>query len=151
KHKNRVGTSERWGEVVEPYLSYQWFLKLQASAGRAAALAESAELEIVPKEFHKQFLRWMEDLHDWCVSRQLWWGHQIPAYHCQDCAKITVAVESPKKCTQCGSSRLEQDRDVLDTWFSSGLWPMSTLGWPDKDSSDYKKFFPTQVLETGFD
>ncbi len=151
KHNNRVGTSERWGEVVEPYLSYQWFLKLQGAAQRAADHAVSGELEIVPREFHNQFLRWMEDLHDWCISRQLWWGHQIPAYHCQGCGNIEVKVVAPKKCAKCSSEKIAQDKDVLDTWFSSGLWPMSTLGWPNKEASDYKKFFPTQVLETGFD
>jgi valyl-tRNA synthetase len=151
KHVNRVGTSERWEEIVEPYLSYQWFLKLQGASQRAAASATSGELEIVPREFHNQFLRWMEDLHDWCISRQLWWGHQIPAYHCERCSHIEVVAEKPAKCAKCGSTQLKQDSDVLDTWFSSGLWPMTTLGWPNKNDPDYKKFFPTQVLETGFD
>ena len=151
KHVNRIGTSERWGDVVEPYLSFQWFLKLQGAAKRAAASAQSGELEIVPREFHNQFLRWMDDLHDWCISRQLWWGQQIPAYHCVKCSNIDVLSEKPNACSKCGSKDLKQDSDVLDTWFSSGLWPMSTLGWPDKSSADYKKYFPTNVLETGFD
>jgi valyl-tRNA synthetase len=150
KHQNRIGTSEKWGEVVEPYLSYQWFLKMDGMAAKAKKAVESGKIEIVPHEFHNQFMRWMEGIHDWCISRQLWWGQQIPAYHCTKCAHIEVADTAPAQCAKCGGS-VKQDDDVLDTWFSSGIWPISTLGWPDPQAKDLKTFFPTSILETGFD
>ncbi len=151
KHKLRLGTSERWKDVVEPYLSYQWFMKMDGCAKRAGESVTSGEIKIVPAEFEKQFMRWMEDIHDWCISRQLWWGQQIPAYHCAKCAHVEVAESAPAACSKCGHAKLEQDADVLDTWFSSGLWPFSTMGWPDTNSSDFKKFYPNAVMETGFD
>jgi valyl-tRNA synthetase len=148
EHQNRVGISERWGDVVEPYLSYQWFLKMDGMARKAVRAVESGKIEIVPHEFHNQFMRWMENIHDWCISRQLWWGHRIPAYHCKKTGKIVVQEEAPKNSD---GHEWVQDPDVLDTWFSSGIWPLSTLGWPNTESQDLKKFFPTTVLETGFD
>jgi len=148
EHNNRVGTSERWGEVVEPYLSHQWFLKMDGMAARAKKFVEDGEIEILPKEFHNQFLRWMENIHDWCISRQLWWGQQIPAYHCKKTGEIVVALEAPKNDDK---HEWERDPDVLDTWFSSGIWPLTTLGWPEEGAKDLAKFYPTSVLETGFD
>jgi valyl-tRNA synthetase len=151
KHKLRLGLSERWGDVVEPYLSTQWYLKMSGMAKRALDAARDNEIEIVPEEFKNQWNRWLENIHDWCVSRQLWWGQQIPAYHCKKCLHVQVSEQRVTVCNQCHSSEVVQDSDVLDTWFSSGLWPFSTLGWPDKNSADFKKFYPTQVMETGFD
>jgi len=150
KHKNRVGVSERWGDVVEPYLSHQWFLKMKDMGLAAQKTVENGELQILPTEFRSQFLRWMENIHDWCISRQLWWGQQIPAFHCQKCSHIEVAIKAPSSCSKCGAG-LVQDEDVLDTWFSSALWPFSTVGWPNTDSKDFKKFYPATCLETGFD
>ena len=147
-HQNRVGTSERGGEIVEPYLSYQWFMKMDTMAARAKKYVEDGDIEILPKEFHNQFLRWMENCHDWCISRQLWWGQQIPAYHCQKTGEMIVSEETPKNDDK---HEWVQDSDVLDTWFSSGIWPLTTLGWPKEDAIDLNKFFPTTVLETGFD
>ena len=148
-HKNRVGISDRHGDVVEPHLSTQWYVRMETMAARAKAAVDSGELEIVPKEFSNQFLRWMENIQDWCISRQLWWGQQIPAYHGTKTGKVIVAREAPKESEHGESFR--RDADVLDTWFSSGLWPFSTMGWPDESAPDFKKFFPGNVLETGFD
>jgi valyl-tRNA synthetase len=148
EHQNRIGTSERWGDVVEPYLSHQWFLKMDGMAAKSKAAVEAGKIEFVPREFHNQFMRWMENIHDWCISRQLWWGHRIPAYHCKKSGKIVVSETAPANTAE---HEWEQDSDVLDTWFSSGIWPLSTLGWPQADAVDMKKFYPTQVLETGFD
>lgn len=148
-HKNRVGISERHGEVVEPYLSTQWYVRMTGMADAAKAAVESGELEIVPKEFSNQFLRWMENIQDWCISRQLWWGQQIPAYYGSKTGKVVVS-KTPPNPEEHGES-FKRDADVLDTWFSSGLWPFSTLGWPNESSPDFKKFFPGNVLETGFD
>ena len=147
-HVNRVGTSERWGEVVEPYMSFQWFLKMDGMAKKAAAAVDSKRIEIVPHEFHNQFMRWMENIHDWCISRQLWWGQQIPAYHCRKTGQMVVSTTAP---AASADHEWVQDPDVLDTWFSSGLWPLTTLGWPNANATDLKKFYPTSVLETGFD
>ncbi|MBP7843395.1 MAG: valine--tRNA ligase [Proteobacteria bacterium] len=151
KYKTRIGKSERWGDVVEPYLSDQWFCKMDSMAQNVHKAALEGEIEFVPNEFHNQFQRWMENIRDWCISRQLWWGQQIPAYYCTQCNHMHVSVNAPKKCEKCSHSELTQDSDVLDTWFSSGLWPFSTLGWPNTDHPDYKNFYPTSVLETGFD
>lgn len=151
QHKNRIGLSERGGEVIEPMLSPQWYVKVDGMAKRSLDVVANGQVDIIPSEFKNQYNRWMEGIHDWCVSRQLWWGQQIPAYHCQGCGHVEVAVQTPKACSKCGSPKFEQDPDVLDTWFSSGLWPFSTLGWPDVNNNDFKKFYPTQVLETGFD
>lgn len=151
KHKMRLGFSERWGDVVEPFLSTQWYLKMGEMGQRALGVVQNGSLEIIPEEFKNQYLRWLEGLKDWCVSRQLWWGQQIPAFHCQKCANFEVCESEPQKnCAKCGQKSWQQDTDVLDTWFSSGLWPFSTLGWPDK-TEDLKKFYPNSVLETGFD
>jgi valyl-tRNA synthetase len=147
-HVNRVGTSERWGEIVEPYLSHQWFLKMDGMAARAAEAVRAKRIEIVPHEFHNQFMRWMENIHDWCISRQLWWGQQIPAYHCRKTGEVVVSETPPPASPK---HDWVQDPDVLDTWFSSGLWPLTTLGWPNVKAEDLRKFYPTSVLETGFD
>jgi valyl-tRNA synthetase len=149
KHKNRIGISERGNVPVEPYLSYQWFCKMDGMAKAVVEDLQEEEFRFVPHEFHNQFMRWMENIRDWCVSRQLWWGHAIPAYHCSKCAHVEVSETVVVKCPKC-SATMTADTDVLDTWFSSALWPFSTLGWPEK-TQDMKEFYPTQVLETGFD
>jgi valyl-tRNA synthetase len=151
KHKTRVGLSERHQEIVEPFLSIQWYCKMEGMAQKAADSVAAGRTEFTPNEFKNQFMRWMENIHDWCISRQLWWGQQIPAWHCSGCAHIMVAEVAPTQCQRCSSAQLKQDSDVLDTWFSSALWPFSTLGWPDTKASDLKDYYPTQVLETGFD
>ncbi|MFR8039719.1 MAG: valine--tRNA ligase [Anaerovoracaceae bacterium] len=145
-----VGECYRCGTVVEPMLSDQWFVKMEELAKPAIEAAKSGKLEHVPDRFEKIYLHWLEEIRDWCISRQLWWGHRIPAYYCQDCGELMVAEEAPEKCTKCGSSNIKQDEDVLDTWFSSALWPFSTLGWPD-ETEDLKYFYPTDVLVTGYD
>lgn len=151
KHKNRVGLSERWKDVVEPYLSQQWYVKMEGMGAKALLAVQSGRLKIVPHEFHNQFLRWMEGIKDWCVSRQLWWGQQIPAFHCDKCQHIEVAHQAPKECPKCRGQEFTQDQDVFDTWFSSGLWPFSTMGWPNENAEDFRKYYPGSVLETGFD
>ncbi|TLS53520.1 valine--tRNA ligase [Paenibacillus antri] len=152
EHMHQVGHSERSGAVVEPYLSTQWFVRMQPLAERAIAQQKSGEgVNFVPDRFEKTYLNWIENIRDWCISRQLWWGHRIPAWYCKDCGEPTVASHDPSACSHCGGTKLEQDDDVLDTWFSSGLWPFSTLGWPDKDAPDFKKYYPTDVLVTGYD
>jgi valyl-tRNA synthetase len=145
-----VGRCERTKDIVEPLISTQWFVKIKPLAEKAIAVVESGEIVFIPENWTKVYYEWMYNIRDWCISRQLWWGHRIPAWHCRDCAEIIVAREEPKTCSRCGSSRLEQDPDVLDTWFSSGLWPFSTLGWPDK-TADLRAFYPTSLLITGFD
>lgn len=145
-----VGECYRCGTVVEPMLSDQWFVKMEELARPAIEAAEKGDLIHVPERFEKIYLHWLEEIRDWCISRQLWWGHRIPAYYCQDCGRVIVAEEAVTKCPDCGSSRIEQDEDVLDTWFSSALWPFSTLGWPD-ETEDLKYFYPTDVLVTGYD
>jgi len=145
-----VGGCYRCGTVVEPMLSDQWFVKMEDLAKPAIEAAKNGELEHVPERFEKIYLHWLEEIRDWCISRQLWWGHRIPAYYCQDCGEIVVAATTPEKCTKCGSANLKQDEDVLDTWFSSALWPFSTLGWPE-ETEDLKYFYPTDVLVTGYD
>ncbi len=136
--------------MVEPLISTQWFMKMKPLAEKAIRVVESGESSSSPKTGPKIYFEWMYNIRDWCISRQLWWGHRIPAWHCRGCAEIVVAREEPKTCSRCGSSRLEQDPDVLDTWFSSGLWPFSTLGWPD-ETADLRAFYPTSLLITGFD
>jgi len=145
-----VGGCYRCGTVVEPMLSDQWFVKMEDLAKPAIEAAKNGDLEHVPERFEKIYLHWLEEIRDWCISRQLWWGHRIPAYYCQDCGEIVVAATTPEKCTKCGSANLKQDEDVLDTWFSSALWPFSTLGWPE-ETEDLKYFYPTDVLVTGYD
>ena len=150
-HEHNVGHCQRCNETIEPLLSEQWFVKMPDIAQRPIESVENGELSFIPERWTKIYLDWMENVRDWCISRQLWWGHQIPAYYCDDCGEMIVAVETPEKCTKCENSRITQDTDVLDTWFSSALWPFSTMGWPDTESPDFKKFYPTSTLVTGFD
>ena len=145
-----VGECYRCHSAVEPMISNQWFVKMEELAKPAADVVRSGELKLVPERFSKIYLHWLDDIRDWCISRQLWWGHRIPAYYCDDCGEITVAEEAPHTCPKCGSSKLHQDEDVLDTWFSSALWPFSTLGWPE-ENEDLKSFYPTSTLVTGYD
>jgi valyl-tRNA synthetase len=145
-----VPRSQRGGEIVEPMVSTQWFVRIQSMADAGLAAVRKGQVRIVPERFTKVYYNWLENIEDWCISRQLWWGHRIPVWYCQECSEVIVAREDPTACTKCGSARLEQDPDVLDTWFSSGLWPFSTLGWPE-ETPDYKYFYPTSVLETGYD
>ena len=150
-HVHQVGHSERSGAVVEPYLSTQWFVKMKPLAERAIEAQKSGKgVNFVPDRFEKTYLHWIENVRDWCISRQLWWGHRIPAWYCEDCGHIHVAEEDATACASCGSSHLKQDEDVLDTWFSSALWPFSTLGWPEQ-TEDLKRYYPTNVLVTGYD
>jgi len=152
EHVHQVGHSERSGAVIEPYLSTQWFVKMKPLAERAIKAQKSGSgVNFVPDRFEKIYLHWIENVRDWCISRQLWWGHRIPAWHCDDCGGVTVARQDATTCSHCGSANVRQDNDVLDTWFSSALWPFSTLGWPDADSEDMKRFYPTDVLVTGYD
>ncbi|MDQ7057007.1 MAG: valine--tRNA ligase [Ghiorsea sp.] len=151
-HTHKVGRGDRSHAVIEPYLTDQWYVAIQDLADPAIALVEDGDVSFVPEHWQKTYFEWMRNINDWCISRQLWWGHQIPAWYCADCEHITVDRDTPSKCAGCGSSNIKQDEDVLDTWFSSGLWPFSTLGWDGKtDSEDMAKFYPTNVLVTGFD
>ena len=145
-----VPRSQRGGEIVEPLVSTQWFVKMDSLAEMAAESVRKGEVTFVPERFTKVFLNWMDNIEDWCISRQLWWGHRIPVWYCQDCHEVIVAREEPTVCPKCGSADLKQDPDVLDTWFSSGLWPFSVFGWPD-ETPDYRYFYPTSVMETGYD
>ena len=149
-YSHNVGTCYRCHNDVEPIISAQWFVKMAPLAKEAIRVVEEGETKFVPDRFSKTYLNWMENVHDWCISRQLWWGHQIPAWTCQDCGHITVSREDACKCEKCGSTRIERDPDVLDTWFSSALWPFETLGWPEK-TADLDYFYPTDVLVTGYD
>lgn len=149
-HKHNVGTCYRCNSVIEPMISKQWFLAMKDIAQPAIKVVKSKLIEFIPNRFVKTYLNWMENIRDWCISRQLWWGHRIPAYYCQDCGEIMVAKEEPKQCKKCKSTNIKQDEDVLDTWFSSALWPFSTLGYPEK-TKDLEYFFPTNVLVTGYD
>ncbi|MEN6531262.1 MAG: valine--tRNA ligase, partial [Anaerolineaceae bacterium] len=145
-----VPRSQRGGEIVEPLVSTQWFVKMDSLAAMAADSVRKGEITFVPDRFTKVFLNWMDNIQDWCISRQLWWGHRIPVWYCQDCHEVIVAREDPSVCPKCGSHNLQQDPDVLDTWFSSGLWPFSVFGWPE-ETPDLRYFYPTSVLETGYD
>ncbi|MBQ9859644.1 MAG: valine--tRNA ligase [Clostridia bacterium] len=148
--KHDVGTCYRCHQVIEPMVSKQWFVKMEPLAGPAIEAVEKGEITFVPERFTKNYLNWMRATRDWCISRQLWWGHRIPAFYCDDCGETVVAKEAPAVCPKCGSVHLTQDSDTLDTWFSSALWPFSTLGWPDKtEELDY--FYPTDTLVTGYD
>lgn len=149
-HKNNVGHCYRCSTVVEPRVSFQWFVKMQPLADPAIEAVHNGDVEFVPERFDKIYFNWMDNIKDWCISRQLWWGHRIPAYHCQTCGEIIVAREMPDSCTKCGGTRFIQDPDTLDTWFSSALWPFSTLGWPEI-TPELKYFYPTSVLVTGYD
>ncbi len=145
-----VGECYRCHSAVEPMISDQWFVKMKELAKPAADVVKSGELKLVPERFSKIYLHWLDDIRDWCISRQLWWGHRIPAYYCDECGEVIVAEEAPHVCPKCGSAKLHQDEDVLDTWFSSALWPFSTLGWPE-ENEDLKYYYPTSVLVTGYD
>ncbi|HSE48395.1 MAG TPA: valine--tRNA ligase [Terriglobales bacterium] len=149
-HPMAVGKCDRCKTIVEPRLSTQWFVKVAPLAEKAIEVVMRGEITFVPENYAKTYFEWMRNIHDWCISRQLWWGHRIPAWHCRDCKHITVARTEPKQCAKCQSWKLEQDTDVLDTWFSSGLLPFTTLGWPDK-TRDAEVFYPTSLLITGFD
>ncbi|MBN1285461.1 MAG: valine--tRNA ligase [Anaerolineae bacterium] len=149
-YTHSVPVAQRGGELIEPMVSTQWFVKIKPLAERAVEAVRDGRIKIVPEHFEKVYFNWLENIEDWCISRQLWWGHRIPAWHCADCGEITVLREDPTTCAHCGSARLEQDPDVLDTWFSSGLWPFSTLGWPD-ETPDLKRYYPTSIMETGYD
>ncbi|MCB5223606.1 MAG: valine--tRNA ligase [Candidatus Cloacimonadaceae bacterium] len=146
KHEHAVGHCYRCHTIIEPYLSDQWFVKMKPLAKRAIEVVENGEVRFQPERWTKVYMHWMNNIRDWCISRQIWWGHRIPAFYCEDCEKMVVAVEKPEKCADCGG-KIRQDEDVLDTWFSSWLWPFSTMGWPD-ETEDLKRFLPTQVLIT---
>ena len=149
-HSHNVGTHDRCKTTVEPMVKQQWFVRMDEMAKPAIAALKNGDLKFVPESFGKTYLHWLEGIRDWCISRQLWWGHRIPAYYCQECGEITVAKSMPEKCPKCGCTHLKQDEDTLDTWFSSALWPFSTLGWPEK-TKELEYFYPTDVLVTGYD
>ena len=150
-YSHNVGTCYRCSTTVEPRVSKQWFVSMKPLAGPAIDAVKNGETKFVPKRFEKVYFHWLENIRDWCISRQLWWGHRIPAWYCDDCDEITVARTAPDKCSKCGSTHIHQDPDTLDTWFSSALWPFSTLGWPNTDSEDFKRYYPTNTLVTGYD
>lgn len=145
-----VGHCYRCQTIIEPYLSKQWFVKIKPLAEEAVKAVQSGDIRFVPQSWEKTYFEWMRNIRDWCISRQLWWGHRIPAYYCGDCGHISVEIDTPSTCAKCGGANIAQDEDVLDTWFSSGLWPFSTLGWP-KQTPELKKYYPTNVLVTAFD
>ena len=149
-HNHNVGSCYRCKTVVEPRLSDQWFVKMDELAKPAIDILKKKDLQFVPDKFDKTYLQWLENIRDWCISRQLWWGHQIPAYYCQECGEVVVAKEMPTACPKCGHTHFKQDEDVLDTWFSSALWPFSTLGWPH-NTEELNYYYPTSVLVTGYD
>ena len=149
-HEHNVGTHDRCHTTVEPMVKKQWFVKMNEMAKPAIEAVKNGDLRFVPGHFDRTYLHWLENIRDWCISRQLWWGHRIPAYYCDDCGEIVVAKETPSVCPKCGCTHFTQDEDTLDTWFSSALWPFSTLGWPDK-TEDLDYFYPTNVLVTGYD
>ncbi len=150
EHVHNVGTHDRCHTTVEPMVKPQWFVKMDEMAKPAIEAIHSGRLKFVPENYAKTYLHWLENIRDWCISRQLWWGHRIPAYYCADCGEMIVAKEAPEKCPKCGGTHLTQDEDTLDTWFSSALWPFSTLGWPE-ETEELKYFYPTDVLVTGYD
>ena len=150
EHVHNVGTHDRCKTTVEPMIKPQWFVKMEEMAKPAIDALQSGRLKFVPESFGKTYMHWLEGIRDWCISRQLWWGHRIPAYYCEECGEMVVSRDMPEKCPKCGCSHIKQDEDTLDTWFSSALWPFSTLGWPNKtEELDY--FYPTDVLVTGYD
>ena len=149
-YSHNVGKCYRCHNTIEPHISDQWFVKMEELAKPAIEAVRNKEIRFIPEKYEKTYFNWMENIRDWCISRQLWWGHRIPAYYCEDCNEIMVASKAPEKCTKCGSTHLHQDEDTLDTWFSSALWPFSTLGWP-KMTEDLKYFYPTSTLVTGYD
>jgi valyl-tRNA synthetase len=149
-YRTTIPRSQRGGEIVEPMISEQWFVKMESLANAGLDAVRDGRIKIVPERFEKTYFNWLENIKDWCISRQLWWGHRIPVWYCDDCQHMTVTREDPKDCEACGSIKIHQDEDVLDTWFSSGLWPFSTLGWPQQ-TADLKYFYPTSYMETGYD
>ena len=149
-YSHNVGTCYRCGTTIEPKVSKQWFVSMKPLAGPAIDAVKNGETKFVPKRYEKTYFHWLENIRDWCISRQLWWGHRIPAWYCDDCGEITVSRTTPEKCCKCGSTHIHQDPDTLDTWFSSALWPFSTMGWPD-ETADFKKYYPTDTLVTVFD
>jgi valyl-tRNA synthetase len=151
EYTHNVGKCERCKNTIEPKISEQWFVKMKELAEPAIEAVKNDSIKFVPKRYEKTYFNWMENIQDWCISRQLWWGHRIPAYYCEECGHINVAKTKPEKCEKCGCTKLNQDEDTLDTWFSSALWPFSTLGWPNKDAEDLQDFYPTNVLVTGYD
>ena len=150
-YTHNVAKCERCKNTIEPKISEQWFVSMKEMGKRAADSVRNGEMRFVPQRYEKQYFNWLDNIQDWCISRQLWWGHRIPAYYCDECGHINVSKAMPEKCEKCGSKHLTQDEDTLDTWFSSALWPFSTLGWPNEDAEDFKDFYPTQTLVTGFD
>ncbi len=149
-YSHAVGHCQRCSTLVEPMVSMQWYVKIEPLAKPALDVVNNGTITIIPERFSRVYTNWMENIKDWCISRQLWWGHRIPVWYCRDCGEIMVEIDDPTACTKCGSKHIEQDPDTLDTWFSSGLWPHSTLGWPD-DTADYEYFYPTSVMETAYD
>ncbi len=149
-YKINVPRSQRGGEIVEPMVSTQWFISIQPLAEAALEAVRNGKINFVPEHFTKVYFNWLENIQDWCISRQLWWGHRIPVWYCKDCGELTVSRIDPTNCAHCNSTKVDQDPDVLDTWFSSGLWPFSTLGWP-QDTPDMRYFYPTTMMETGYD
>ena len=150
-YTHNVGKCYRCHSTIEPRISEQWFVAMKDLAKRAADAVRNDEVKFVPKRYEKMYFNWLDNIQDWCISRQLWWGHRIPVYYCEECGHINVAKQMPEKCEKCRATKLKQDEDSLDTWFSSALWPFSTLGWPNTESEDYKTFYPTNVLVTGYD
>ncbi|MCX7974738.1 MAG: valine--tRNA ligase [Candidatus Aminicenantes bacterium] len=149
-YRHNVGHCYRCQTIIEPYLSWQWFVRMKPLAEPAIKVVEEGQIIFIPSNWAKTYFDWMHRIHDWCISRQLWWGHRIPAWYCQDCGEINVSLDEPKKCQRCQNSNLKQDEDILDTWFSSALWPFVTLGWPE-ETPDFKIFYPTDLMATGFD
>jgi len=150
-HEHAVGHCYRCETIVEPWLSEQWFVRMKKLAEPAIKAVKEGQVQFVPDKWEKVYFEWMNNIRDWCISRQIWWGHRIPVFYCQDCEHVNVEIEDPTKCAKCGSENLRQDEDVLDTWFSSALWPFSTLGWPDTEAKDLHDFYPNSLLITGFD
>src|SRR6266508_1671088 len=149
-YRHAVGICYRCKTVVEPLISKQWYVRTKALADPAIKAVKSGRIKIVPRGWSKTYYHWMENIRDWTISRQLWWGHRIPVWYCDTCGQMTVSREDPTNCVHCDSSAIHQDEDVLDTWFSSWLWPFSTLGWPEK-TADLLRYYPTSVMETGYD
>ena len=150
-YSHNVGKCYRCHNTIEPRISEQWFISMKDLAKRAADSVRNDDVKFVPKRYEKMYFNWLDNIQDWCISRQLWWGHRIPVYYCEECNEMNVSKEKPEKCKKCGSTQIHQDEDSLDTWFSSALWPFSTLGWPNEETEDYKTFYPTNVLVTGYD
>ena len=149
-YTHNVAKHDRCKTTVEPKISDQWFVAMKDLAKPAIEAVKNGDTRFVPEKFEKTYFNWLDNIQDWCISRQIWWGHQIPAYYCNKCGEVTVDVHTPEKCSKCGCTDLTRDPDTLDTWFSSALWPFSTLGWPN-ETEDYKTFFPTNTLVTGYD